>query len=412
MTEATRDGCRAPALWHYKGVGSVRTTPSWPVMAVLACLASPLAAQTPPPATPAAAPAPVPLSALPVTPRAAAALEAPAVYPPALGAGHVVLALDSGHLAAFRLGDASEVWRVAMTADQPPVIAGDAVLVAAGGAVHALDVGSGAVAWRAETGPVAAPLCARDGWVIVSARQLFALRATDGSTVWSHDAAPLAAAATIEGNRLYLPLQTEHVEARGLAAGEVLWTRRLGGRPDGVLAFPDRVFVGSADGYFSSLDAASGDIRWRFRVGAALRGAPAAHGSLVHTVSLDNLVRAYDRGHGARVWSKGIPYRGLTGPLVVDGSLVVPGLDGSLPVFAAETGAAQAPLVFESPLVVPVTLGEDRGVRVLAAVVGDLASGWRLVLRDGSYAAPLAPLTALPGEVLPLPAPVKPPARP
>lgn len=377
------------------------------VPALVLSLATTVTAQ--PPAPPAAAPPPVPLSGMPVTARASAPLESPPRHSPAIGAGHVFLALESGHVTAHRLADGAEAWRAELVAEQPPVATGTFVVVAADGAVVARRGADGAPVWRADTGPLAAPLRAHDGWVIASGRQLIALRAADGSVVWSHDSPPLAAAATIEGDRVYVPLANGRIQARELATGRELWTTRLGGAPTEVLAFPDRLFVGSADRHFYTLAADTGAIRWSFRVGSALRGAPAAEGSLVYTIALDNLARAHDRGHGARTWNAGIPYRALAGPLVVQGSLVVPGPAASLPVFAAATGTAQAPLVFEQPLVVPLAVASDGGVAVMAAVVGSLATGWQLVLRDAAYSVPLAPLTAVPGEPIPLRTPGKPP---
>jgi outer membrane protein assembly factor BamB len=363
------------------------------------------------PVPPAPAPRALPLSGLPVTARATAVLAAAPAHAPAIGAGHVFVALTSGQLVAYRATDLTEAWTLEMPVDRPPVVAAGHVVIASGGVLHARHAADGRPAWTADIGEGQAPLRATEGWVIASGRQLYALRASDGSTVWATDSAPLAAAATIEGDRVYVPLQSGRVEARDLATGTVAWSVGLGGPPTEVLAFADRVFVGSRDGFFYTLDAATGGSPWQFPVRSALRGAPAAHARLVFTISLDNLLRAYDRGHGARAWNQSIPYRGMAGPLVVEGSVVVAGSAASLPVFDAASGTPQAPLVFPEPLVVPLAIGMDGGVRVLAAVIGSFGTGWQLVVRDASYSVPLAPLTALPGEVLPLPEPGKPPAR-
>lgn len=319
------------------------------------------------------------------------------------------LVFPSGHLAAHRTSDAAEIWRIELAIEHPPATAGGLVLVASGNAVHAFRSHDGRAVWRADTGALTVPPLSHEGWVLAaSAHQLVALRADDGSVVWTRDYPPLAARPAIEGNRIYTPLADGRVQALDLRTGRELWTRRLGGTPAGILALADRLYVGGADGHFYSLDAGTGTIRWFPRVGAALRGRPAAADSLVYTVSLDNLVRAYDRGHGARTWNASIPYRAFAGPLVVGGSLVVAGPATELPVFDAATGRPQAPFVFDAPLVAPLALGADGSGHVLAAVVGGLETGWRLVLRDSSYAVPLGPLTAMPGEVIPLyPPPTK-----
>lgn len=366
-------------------------------------------AQAPVPPPP--APRSLPLSGLPVTERASVVLAAAPAFAPAVGNGHIFVALTTGQLVAYRASDLEEAWSADISADQPPVVADGHVVVASGGILRALNATDGREAWTAEVGAIHAPLRAAEGWIIASGGQLVALRASDGGTVWAVDSEPLASAATIEGDRVYVPLQSGRVEARDLATGAVAWSVALGGPPTEILAFADRVFVGSSDGFFYTLDAATGRSPWQFPVRSALRGAPAAHDHLVFSIALDNLLRAHDRTHGARKWNQNIPYRAMAGPLVVEGSVVVSGSASSLPVFEAATGARQAPLVFPQPLAAPLALGSDAGVRVLAAVVGSIGSGWRLVVRDSSYAVPLAPLTALPGEVLPLPAPGTPPVR-
>ncbi len=344
----------------------------------------------------------------PTTPRAVVAIPAPPTHAPAIAAGRVYLALDSGVVVAHRLSDGAEVWRVELATEQPPVALGPFLLVTADGAVQALRGQDGSLSWRAETGVLSAPLLAHEGWVIASsAQRLFALRAEDGTVVWARENPALAARATIEGDRVYAPLADGRVQALELRTGREVWTRRLGGAPTSVLAFADSVYVGSADQHFYSLDAARGTIRWRFRVGAALRGTPAADGRFVYTVSLDNLVRAYDRDHGAMTWNKGVPFRALAGPTVLGGAVLAAGPAAQVPIFDAATGTPQSPLVFDAPLVAPVALAIDGQHRVLAAAVGSLESGWRLVLLDSSYAVPLAPLTALPGELIALPAPGK-----
>jgi outer membrane protein assembly factor BamB len=353
------------------------------------------------PGVPAGAQAP-PHARFPVAPRADVPLDAPTIGPPAIGRGFVFVAYESGQLAAHRLSDGAEVWRLDLIMEHPPVAIDDVVLTVAGGIIQARHAATGEEAWRVSTPDLAAPLLAHDGWIIVAAQaRLSALRATDGTAVWSREHPPLAARPTIEGDRLYAPLADGRVQALQLRSGEPLWTRRLGGRPTTVLAFPDRVYAGAADLHFYCLDAETGAIRWAFRVGAPLRGAPAAHGALVYTVALDNLVRAHDsRGH--RIWNQGVTYRPMTGPIVVGGTLGVAGPSAQLLLFDAATGTPQPALTFEAPLVAPVAVGSDGRHAVLAALTGSDSAGWRLRLFDSSWRVLLAPLTALPGAPIPL----------
>jgi outer membrane protein assembly factor BamB len=381
-------------------VPSIRTTGTCQALA-LALLLSLLAD------APVAAQAPASAARFPTTPRAAVGLDAPTFGPPAIGRGLVFVAYEGGRLAAHRLADGAEQWRIELAMEHPPVAIDDLVLTVADGALQARHAADGRQAWRFDTAALSAPLLAHEGWVIVAAaRRLAALRATDGSVVWSRDNPTLVARPTIEGDRLYAPLADDRLQALNLRTGEQLWTRRFGGPPTPVLAFADRVYAGSVDQHFYCLEAASGREMWRFRVGSSLRGAPAAQAALVYTVALDNLVRAHDsRGH--RVWNQGILYRAFTGPIVVGGTLGVAGPAPQMQLFDAATGATQPALKFDAPLVAPVAIVTDNRHAVLAALTGSLEAGWRLLLFDSSYTVPLAPLTALPGEPIPLWAPVK-----
>jgi outer membrane protein assembly factor BamB len=359
------------------------------------------------PAAPAAGQAPQSAHRFPTTPRAAVALDAEPFGPPAIGDGRIYVAFAAGQLAAHRLSDGAELWRIDLAMEHPPVASDDRVLAVAGGAIQARHAADGREVWRFETPALAVPLLAHEGWIILApAGRLTALRAVDGSVVWSRETPTLVNRPTIEGNRLYAPLANGRLQALDLRTGEPLWTQHLGGPPTSVLAFPDRVYAGSADQHFYCLDATTGVEQWRFRVGSTLRGAPAAVGGLVYTVALDNLVRAHDR-RGHRIWNQSIPYRAFTGPIVAGGLLGVAGPAPELRLFDAATGAPRPAVVFDAPLIAPIVLGHDGRDAVLAAFTVSSEAGWRLVIVDSSYSAPLAPLTALPGETIPLWAPGK-----
>jgi outer membrane protein assembly factor BamB len=356
---------------------------------------------------PARAQSAFPATRFPVTPRAVVVLDARPFGAPAIGADRVFVAYEKGQLAAHRLADGSEVWRIDLAMDHAPVALDDLVLTVVDGVLQARQATDGREVWRFETPALAAPLLAYQGWIIVAAaHRLAALRATDGSVVWARDNPTLVARPTIEGDRLYAPLADGRLQALDLRTGDPQWTRRLGGPPTNVLALPDRLYAGSDDKHFYCLEAATGEILWRFPVGAALRGAPATDAGLVYTVALDNLVRAHDsRGH--RTWNQGIPYRAFAGPIVGGGLLAVAGPSTNLQLFDAATGRPQPALTFDAPLLAPPAIGMSGRHAVMAAFAGSLEAGWRLVLFDSSYRVLLAPLTALPGEPIPLPTPAK-----
>jgi outer membrane protein assembly factor BamB len=360
---------------------------------------SPAAAQAP------AEPAVASAARVPATLRATVPLAAPAAFGPLVADADamVYVPLRSGVVTAHRASDGAEAWRVELAADQPLAVHPGLVLVAAGEAVHALRAADGSIAWRAPTGTLAAPLLSQDGWVIVlTSTEMMALRVEDGAVAWKIPGGPPAARASLEGTRVYVPLADGSLRAIDLASGAERWTRRLGGAPTEALAVADRVYVGAADKYFYCLDADDGDVAWRFPVRVALHGRPAADRERVFAGALDNMVRAFDRGSGARRWNKGVPFRPMAGPIVIGTTVLVPGPAAAIPAFDAATGTAQATLALGGPLAEGLAVGTSGGETLLAAVIGDISRGWSLVIFDSSFSLTAIPLTSLPGEAVPI----------
>jgi len=197
--------------------------------------------------------------------------------PPVIGGAHVFVALQSGIIAAHRLSDGAQTWNVELRTEQPLALDGNRLFVGSGEAIHALHTADGLVAWRAQSGTLTAPLLAHQGWIIAASKgYLAAYRAADGSEVWKQPSGPQRARATIEGNYLYVPLDNGRLQSLDLATGALRWEHRFRGAPGEVLAFADRIYVGSADKFFSCLDADDGEVEWLFRIGAPPRAGPPA----------------------------------------------------------------------------------------------------------------------------------------
>ncbi len=324
---------------------------------------------------------------LPSAIRWSVAIAARPAAPPVIDGDRILVVLQSGVVSSHGVSDGAEAWHVELRADQPVAVDGPRVFIAAGDMIHALDAASGSVVWRTPSGKVTAPMIAQDGWLVAAtAGGLAAFRNADGSKVWSRDIGDQHLRATIEGDNLYVPLTDGHLAALDLQTGTERWVRHLAGDVSEVLAFPDRVYVGSADKFFYCLDADDGETAWRWRIGAVLRGRPAAEGVRVFVTAVDNVTRAFDRLSGALRWHASVPFR-PSAPGVVGSMVVVPGNGAEVRAFEAATGRPAGQIKFDEALVTPPAFGSVGGGVVMAAFTGSLNNQWKLVL-SGPPAVP------------------------
>ena len=295
-----------------------------------------------------------------------------------------------GLVSAHDIKDGRELWRDAVNPDQPIVVDGERVFIAGNEAVQALQATDRAVAWRTSTGTVTAPLVVKEGWVIVaSAVRMLALRASDGSIVWQRETALQKDRGTIDGNTLFVPLANGRLQAVDLASGATRWERRFAGSPAEPLVVGDRLYVGTNDKYFYCMKTSTGEVDWRIRVGAALRGRAATDGQRVFFVALDNLVRAVNRGNGALSWQQGVRFRPFEGPAVAGASVFVAGPTTEVRVLHAATGKEAGKIPFPEPLVIAPAIGTAAGDVVVAGITGGLNQSWKLWL-----ASAVAPATS------------------
>jgi outer membrane protein assembly factor BamB len=305
----------------------------------------------------------------------------------------VFVVLQSGIVAAHRISDGAEAWHVELRSEQAVAVEGTRAFVAAGEAVHALDAATGSVAWVAPTGTVTAPLLAQDGWLIAASETgLSAFRAEDGTKIWSRNIGVQHARATMEGDTLYVPLDDGQLRALDLQTGGDRWTKHPApaGAPSEVLAFSDRVYLGAVDKFFYCLDADAGEREWRARLGAVLRGRPAAEGTRIFVTSIDNVLRAYDRNSGALLWHRALPFR-PGAPVVIGTSVVVAGNSSEAQAFEAATGKPAGQIKLQQSLVMPPAFGTSEGVPLMAAFTGNLTGEWKLVLTAPAAPPPSAP---------------------
>ena len=138
--------------------------------------------------------------------------------------------------------------------------------------------------------------------------------------------AGVRASPTATGDRVFLALADGRVLALRVDDGEQVWARRIGGMPNEILAVDIQLFVGSTDNYLYCLKIADGEIGWRKQTGADVLNRPLADDDNVYFVSLDNVLRALNRGHGVQQWMRALPFRPAWAPIGALDAVIVAGL--------------------------------------------------------------------------------------
>ena len=159
------------------------------------------------------------------------------------------------------------------------------------GNVYAVDAASGRQIWMHATGgPVAATPAVVNGVLYVGSGdgKFYALDARTGATKWKFSTG---------GER--------HFEARGVH-GQQPKTQTI---PDDFDLFASSpavaggaVYFGSGDGNVYALDAASGEVRWKFPTGDVVHAAPALVDGVLYIGSWDSWFYALDAATGKQKW--------------------------------------------------------------------------------------------------------------
>lgn len=377
---------------------------------------APLARSTVQEPTP-ASPPPLVLAAenptltFPLESRWATRLGSEPAFPSAYDSGYAFVPLRNGRLSAVSITDGSTIWSIEMTVTTAPAAGEGLVFAAVAGTVEARSQLDGKPRWRtAVEARLTAPLHWDSGWLIASSErgELLVLRGSDGEMLWRRElGSTVHALPAPAGERLYLSLADGRLMAMELQNGNPLWTKRLKQPSAGILALDDRLFLGSLDNYFYCLSAEDGDTRWRVRTGADILGSPVIDQRHVYFVSLDNVLRAVDRGNGSLRWRRQLSFRPSTGPLLAGETVVVTGIAAELRAYASRTGVPAGELILKSEQ------GEELQLAAPPAFIDGISAPLIILTRDGRMeglgpAAPPAP--PLPAEK-PLP-PAEPAPQP
>jgi len=318
---------------------------------------------------------------------------------------HVYAALNNETLVALDRETGGIVWTRPARSTAPPTADAGAVYLPSPDAIRALDPTTGEERWSTATpSPVSSPLLAENGWIVGVTRtgEVIALRAADGTVIWRR---PLEAttrhpvASSGEGV-LYLALDDGRLVALSLESGQLLWTQQLSGTLSEPAAARDRVFVGSVDNFLYAFRR-NGTFEWKWRNGGDVIGI-AADGEAVYFASLDNVLRAVNRGNGNQLWKKATGTRPTFPPRAFRGTVVLAGITPSVTSFVGASGEQQGTLSTKGELVGPPLLDTDPApfrVALVTMTREGVVTAYRPRALTFQEAA-LVPVTALPGRAL------------
>ncbi len=345
----------------------------------------------------------------PVVPAWNNPLDAVMLAPPAASGTRAFVPIDGDRLMAFDLLAGGEVWTSPAHPLFVPATGDGLVFLIEPEAITARRQDTGAVAWRVPfAAELAVPLVWDNGWLIAAdaAGNVLAFRAVDGVLIWRQNLdRRVHAVPALAADRLYVALEDGHVVALDVAKGTRLWSRRLGGPPNDMLATDDRIYVGSDDNYLYCLTASTGEVDWRWRTGADVIGAPITDGSRVYFVSRDNVLRALDRTSGGQRWKRALPGRPTRGVVRAGDLLLVSGLAPKVSAFAMKDGSPAGDITSLGELAAAPFVTSVRGVPQVVLVSRDIAKGTRMLAVRRLIDPPMnTQLPVLPGAVTTTPA--------
>lgn len=153
-------------------------------------------------------------------------------------------------------------------------------------------------------------------------------------------------APAVAGGVVYVGSLDKHVYAVDLASGNTKWKTKLGPIKGSPGVKGDRVYVGDLDGKFYCLTAADGKVVWTFECGGEITSGCNFHGPNVLIGSHDSTLYCLDaagKGDGTttKVWEVKTDGPVNGSPAVVGDTTFVAGCDNVLHILDARTGQEQ-----------------------------------------------------------------------
>jgi outer membrane protein assembly factor BamB len=137
------------------------------------------------------------------------------------------------------------------------------------------------------------------------ARFLYAVNAINGDEIWKFEmGASISVSPVIDNGKVYAGQQGGEDEFYCLDAktGNQVWSQSVGWVWGSCNVSDGMVFIPGIDGYVNALDAANGDIIWRYRLDKSVCSEPTVDSTQVFFGSWDHYLYAFDKKTGRINW--------------------------------------------------------------------------------------------------------------
>ncbi|TKA88403.1 outer membrane protein assembly factor BamB [Guyparkeria sp. SB14A] len=263
------------------------------------------------------------------------------------GEGIVVFGSEDGRVFALAADSGERRWDTSIRSSvdaAPSVGFGDVAVRGRDGTLHVLDAESGEVRWRQSKAPPALTLQGQ-GRVLMFPDALAA----------GFDDGTLAVFAREDGRELWS-------QAVALPTGRTDVDRMVD--VDATPVFADGVFYAATyQGKLAALAAQGGRELWSRDFSNTNN--IAAGGRALYLSDADGVIWAIDRRSGDALWRQSdLKHRGLTGPALINGYLIVGDREGYVHVLSTTSGALVGRADWGDPLVDPIQQVDGRGLAV------------------------------------------------
>ena len=268
----------------------------------------------------------------------------------------LVLATTAGELLSLDAATLVTRWKLGMPGEKlftPCLVAGGVLVASAAGNLVLVQPDTGEILKESPLGSpiVSTPSCDPSLLYLATPdHEVLAYDLQEWKEIWRTKLqAPLIGLSRVSG----LVLASD--DAAGLNAldaanGALRWQFQGRGNIDAPAVFDekeDRLYVGDTGGFFYSISARDGNVRYRWANGGAIAQPALLEEDRLMVVSYANTLFCYRTGNGHELWRTNLPGRPAFAPVHVRRRLVVLTLNGQVSEYLP--GGQPSPLIYQAP---------------------------------------------------------------